>query len=635
MKIMTKRTMLALLLCFVFGCGAFMLFSNSNTTVLAQEQIDFRSYNNFDNGLENYVGHGCNNGIDLQVNLSEKVENNIPEFVDGFGCGSSCGASREGGYSSSYHSGCRNWQVMPIIGPMFKYWIDESTLSSLTTTQRAQFIADVDGAAAEWNSVRINDYSGAIVNLQKMYSNGIDVIPIRYNPSLSGAKGKFNPVPLFHWIEIKYLNDYNTILHEFGHMIGLQDLDMNNDPWTHISLMGYAGDDRMHYQDIQGLAVANYKHTNHDYRKYWRDGAWYNYVCFYCDITDSVLTLWSGGTQLANASSCLHTYERLASAGSRYWQKCHNCYKVIESEFTVNVKGSNSVEITGLIDNRTTITIPREIGGQNVTHIGNNAFLNCGNITTITFASPSNVQIIGNSAFANCTQLSQISIPASVTNIGAYAFQNCPGLTSISIPITVTNIGNDAFAGCNNLTIYVEALNKPNGWYTNWNSSGCTVHWNSCSICRNEFTNYSPNAAFYHTASCNSGHMTRQIEQAHEFGAVVNCQKTCIATGCGYWVPVHNFSYTSNGSSNHTKQCLDCPYQTTEAHSYTENAVWLNDFSHRAYCVCGAFIKQSHQFQYNSTICSICNRGLPFTLSFKMPDEEWESILPEKEEFFD
>lgn len=145
----------------------------------------------------------------------------------------------------------------------------------MTTTDREKFIANVDGAAAEWNNVRINEYSGAIVNLQKMSSDGIGVVPIRYNPSLSGALGKLNPIPLFHWIEIKNSNDRKTILHEFGHMIGLQDLDMLKDQvdWLHISLMGYAGNDKMHYQDIQGLAVANYKHINHDFRKYWSDGA--------------------------------------------------------------------------------------------------------------------------------------------------------------------------------------------------------------------------------------------------------------------------------------------------------------------------------------------------------------------------
>lgn len=73
---------------------------------------------------------------------------------------------------------------------------------------------------------------------------------MRYNPALEDVLGEFNPVLGFHKIEIKNHNDYSTILHEMGHMLGLQDLDMNNDPWTHISLIGYHNDKRLHYQDI-------------------------------------------------------------------------------------------------------------------------------------------------------------------------------------------------------------------------------------------------------------------------------------------------------------------------------------------------------------------------------------------------
>lgn len=146
---------------------------------------------------------------------------------------------------------------MPIISPLNKYWIDESTLSDLTDYQKALFIQNVDKAAAEWNSVRIADCDGAIIKLERQSSNGLNVVPIRYNPNLdSNVAGQFNPIPLFHEIEIKRYNDYDTIMYEFGHMIGLQDLDLNNSPGTHISLMGYNSDDILHYQDIQGLAVA-------------------------------------------------------------------------------------------------------------------------------------------------------------------------------------------------------------------------------------------------------------------------------------------------------------------------------------------------------------------------------------------
>lgn len=43
-----------------------------------------------------------------------------------------------------------------------------------------------------------------------------------------------------------------------------------------------------------------------------------------------------------------------------------------------------------------------------------------------------------------------------MTSIGQYAFSNCRNLTSITIPKGVTSIGDDAFSGCRNLTIYGE-----------------------------------------------------------------------------------------------------------------------------------------------------------------------------------
>ena len=57
---------------------------------------------------------------------------------------------------------------MPVISPMFKYWIDESSLISLSEDDKAEFIDNVDNAVAEWNSVRIADFAEEIVSLQKL-----------------------------------------------------------------------------------------------------------------------------------------------------------------------------------------------------------------------------------------------------------------------------------------------------------------------------------------------------------------------------------------------------------------------------------------------------------------------------------
>lgn len=108
---------------------------------------------------------------------------------------------------------------------------------------------------------------------------------------------------------------------------------------------------------------------------------------------------------------------------------------------------------------------------DDVTAIGECAFLNCDAITSI--AIPSSVTTIGYSAFEGCDNLSSIEISnsaisftdafkgcssittivlsGSITNIVDDAFRNWENLTSVVISNTVTSIGNNAFAGCSGL----------------------------------------------------------------------------------------------------------------------------------------------------------------------------------------
>jgi hypothetical protein len=60
-----------------------------------------------------------------------------------------------------------------------------------------------------------------------------------------------------------------------------------------------------------------------------------------------------------------------------------------------------------------------------------------------------NVVQIEQSAFSGCSELSNVSIPSSVTSIGASAFKNCTSLLKIEVPNSVQSIGNSAFYGCN------------------------------------------------------------------------------------------------------------------------------------------------------------------------------------------
>lgn len=62
-----------------------------------------------------------------------------------------------------------------------------------------------------------------------------------------------------------------------------------------------------------------------------------------------------------------------------------------------------------------------------------------------------NVVCIGNSAFKECYNISSIDIPSSVTSIEEDAFYYCTSLTSVTIPNSVISIGRSAFAYCSGL----------------------------------------------------------------------------------------------------------------------------------------------------------------------------------------
>ena len=154
----------------------------------------------------------------------------------------------------------------------------------------------------------------------------------------------------------------------------------------------------------------------------------------------------------------------------------------------------NGSVITGLTDygsELSRIIIPNQINGTTITSIGENAFRDCGFLTSVEI--PNSVTNIGKNAFVLCGSLSSINvdsdnstyksidgnlyskdgktliqyaigktqtsfiIPNSVKSIGEEAFVLCSSLTSVIIPNSVTSIGDYAFYDCTKL---VEVINK-------------------------------------------------------------------------------------------------------------------------------------------------------------------------------
>ncbi len=147
----------------------------------------------------------------------------------------------------------------------------------------------------------------------------------------------------------------------------------------------------------------------------------------------------------------------------------------------------NEAIIVGVNDpNAYTLKIPDEMDGYPVTRIGENAFSDCKNLTSIEISK--SVKDIENGMFYWCCNLTKIivdennsnycdvdgvlfdkektvlykfpnsqlitsySILDTVTRIGNGAFADCSNLTNIKLPNSITSIGNSAFGGCDSLT---------------------------------------------------------------------------------------------------------------------------------------------------------------------------------------
>ena len=124
--------------------------------------------------------------------------------------------------------------------------------------------------------------------------------------------------------------------------------------------------------------------------------------------------------------------------------------------FVSNEDGTCSVSGIGTcID--TDIKIPSVYNGEKVTSVGDCAFFDCDNLTSISI--PNGVTSIGDEAFWRCNSLTSITIPNSVKSIGDRAFFDCDSLTSITIPEGVMFIDAFAFYGCSSLISIV----LPNG----------------------------------------------------------------------------------------------------------------------------------------------------------------------------
>jgi hypothetical protein len=115
-----------------------------------------------------------------------------------------------------------------------------------------------------------------------------------------------------------------------------------------------------------------------------------------------------------------------------------------ESDFTVTLTSDNAgVIITRYTGTSARVVIPATIQGLPVVEIGNNAFRENENITSVVI--PEGIVIIRNNAFYECRRLASVTLPSTLVRIESSAFRACKALTSISLPAGLQVLGNDVF----------------------------------------------------------------------------------------------------------------------------------------------------------------------------------------------
>ena len=99
---------------------------------------------------------------------------------------------------------------------------------------------------------------------------------------------------------------------------------------------------------------------------------------------------------------------------------------------------------SSVVKNVTDVTLP-----ETITTLYDYAFSRCNGLKNINL--PESLSWIGNYAFYNNHSLEQINLPSNLKSIGSRAFINCTGIRELDIPVSVSSMGSHITEGCESL----------------------------------------------------------------------------------------------------------------------------------------------------------------------------------------
>lgn len=142
-----------------------------------------------------------------------------------------------------------------------------------------------------------------------------------------------------------------------------------------------------------------------------------------CSSHGEELTSGSSSTSSSSSSSRSTATIRPSLANNPdTWNTCGDFSYVVEDGRAV------ILDYSGL---EPSLTIPTSLDGIPVGKIGNNAFLDCYQLTEVTLEE--GIQEIANQAFRRCDVLRSVTLPASVRWVEEGAFYNCKSLQTIQV----------------------------------------------------------------------------------------------------------------------------------------------------------------------------------------------------------
>ena len=109
-----------------------------------------------------------------------------------------------------------------------------------------------------------------------------------------------------------------------------------------------------------------------------------------------------------------------------------------------------------------------------MTSIDTYAFDQCTNLTGITI--PASLTPISGNGFSGLQSAIPVTLPPTVMAVAAYGFYNS-SVSSITIPASVTSIGTSAMGSCNGLaSVYMQGLTPPTLGAAAFTSPYPTIH---------------------------------------------------------------------------------------------------------------------------------------------------------------